>query len=103
MAPPLDPLHARVDFLSAPDKTHASTPVSVPPHDFKEETRLGFLTAEFLFALIRIPGTLRLIKHDCMLVRANARRAAQVLLEEIDDVLDSGADDSPFSGQGCWV
>jgi hypothetical protein len=71
VAPALYALLSRINFLSAPDETHASAPISMPSHDFKYETWLGFLAAELLLALIRVPRTLGFIKNDCIFVWAN--------------------------------
>jgi hypothetical protein len=68
----------------------------MPPHDVEEETRFGFLPVEFLGSLVCIPGSLRLIEYYCVFMRDYDLRAGQIGLEEVIDVLDTGANNPAF-------
>jgi hypothetical protein len=53
---------ARIYFLPAANQADAGTPIRMPRHQFENERWLRRGTFEFLYALLLIPGALRLVE-----------------------------------------
>ena len=60
---------AGVDLLTTADQCDDHGPIRVATHNIEKHRRFTFCVAKLPAAEIGIPGALRLVKHDHMLVR----------------------------------
>src|SRR5262245_11745659 len=90
--PPGYALLAGVNLLAAADQTDTRAPITLPPHQLEQECWLGSVAVKLLLTLIGVPGSLRLVEDDGVLVGRMITCRAQTLLQEVVDVLYPGTD-----------
>src|ERR1017187_5289183 len=91
LAPAENAIFTRVDFLSATNQADADTPITVTRHQLEKQSWLRRGPFELLHALLFIPGSLRLVENDNVLMGRILRRTTKTFLKKVIDVLDSGA------------
>ena len=91
LAPTENALFARINFLTAANQADARTPIRMPGHQFENERWLRRGSFKFLDALLLIPGALRLVKDNYMLMGRLVGQSTKTLLEKVINMLNSGA------------